>query len=146
MKMFFPRSHEMRVFLDTPVIVSAAAVRGLCADVLREVLAYHELILSIPVIAELNTILFTQLNLPDDIITESIGFLYHDAHVSERFSQIDININDKEDIIILSSAINGDAELFVTGDDELLDLKKMNGMEIVSPRMFWQKVKDKSLD
>ena len=103
MKMFFPRSHEMRVFLDTPVIVSAAAVRGLCADVLREVLAYHELIMSIPVIAELNTILFTQLNLPDDIITESIGFLYHDAHVSERFSQIDININDKEDIIILES-------------------------------------------
>lgn len=136
----------MKVFLDTPVIVSAAAVRGLCADVLREVLAYHELILSIPVIAELNTILFKQLRLPDDIITESIGFLYQDAHVSERFSQMDINIKDKEDVIILSSAINGEAELFVTGDNEILELKKMNGMEIVSPRMFWQKVKDKPRD
>jgi predicted nucleic acid-binding protein len=136
----------MKVFLDTPVIVSAAAVRGLCADVLREVLAYHELVLSIPVIAELNTILFKQLNLPDDIITESIGFLYHDAFVSERFGQIDIDIDDKEDIIILSSALHGNAELFVTGDNELLNLKRMNGMEIVSPRMFWQKVKDKSAD
>ncbi|MCJ7771957.1 MAG: hypothetical protein MUP22_02365, partial [Desulfobacterales bacterium] len=82
----------------------------------------------------------------DDIITESIGFLYQDAHVSERFSQIDVNINDKEDILILSSALNGDAELFVTGDNELLELKKMNDMEIVSPRMFWQKVKDKPHD
>jgi predicted nucleic acid-binding protein len=134
----------MRVFLDTPVIVSAAAVRGLCADVLREVLAYHELVLSIPVIAELNTILFNQLNLPDDIITESIGFLYQDAVVSERFGQIDVNINDKEDILILSSAIHGDAELFVTGDDEILQFRKMNDMEIVSPRKFWQKVKEAS--
>jgi len=136
----------MKVFLDTPVIVSAAAVRGLCADVLREVLAYHELILSIPVIAELNSILYQQLKLPDDIITESIGFLYQDAHVSERFGKIDVDINDKEDILILSSAIHGEAELFVTGDKELLQLKNMNGMEIVSPRMFWQKVKDEPLE
>ena len=136
----------MKVFLDTPVIVSAAAVRGLCADVLREVLAYHELVLSIPVIAELNTVFFTQLKLPDDIITESIGFLYQDAHVSERFSKIDVNINDKEDILILSSALYGEADLFVTGDNEILELRKMNGMEIVSPRMFWQKVKEEPLD
>jgi len=134
----------MKVFLDTPVIVSAAAVRGLCADVLREVLAYHELILSIPVIAELNTIFYNQLKLPDDIITESIGFLYQDALISERFGKIDIHLNDQEDIIILSSAINGNAELFVTGDKELLQLRNMNGMEIVSPRKFWEKVKGES--
>lgn len=136
----------MRVFLDTPVIFSATAVRGLCADVLREVLAYHELILSIPVIAELNTAFFNQLNLPDDIITESIGFLYEDALVSERFQQVDIDINDKEDIPILSSALNGRAELFVTGDDEILQFRKINDMEIVSPRKFWEKVKDEEKD
>jgi predicted nucleic acid-binding protein len=132
----------MKVFLDTPVIFSATAVRGLCADVLREVLAYHELILSIPVIAELNTVLVSQLNLPDDIITESIGFLYEDALVSERFQHVDIDINDKEDIPILSSALNGRAELFVTGDNEILQFRKINDMEIVSPRKFWEKVKD----
>lgn len=132
----------MKVFLDTPVIVSAAAVRGLCADVLREVLAYHELVMSIPVIAELNTLLFSQLNIPDDLITESIGFLYQDAQVSQRFNLMDIDIDDREDILILSSALNGDADLFVTGDRELLALKKINGMEIVSPRMFWEKIKE----
>ena len=31
----------MKVFLDTNVLASAAATRGLCADVLREVFASH---------------------------------------------------------------------------------------------------------
>ena len=34
----------MRVLLDTNVLASAAATRGLCADVLRVVLAEHELV------------------------------------------------------------------------------------------------------
>ena len=36
----------MRVFLDTNVLAGAAAARGLCADVLRELFASHELIIS----------------------------------------------------------------------------------------------------
>ena len=38
----------MRVFLDTNVLVSAFATRGLCADVLRHVLADHQLAASEP--------------------------------------------------------------------------------------------------
>lgn len=34
----------MRVFLDTNVLVSAFATRGLCADLMRHVLAEHDLI------------------------------------------------------------------------------------------------------
>ena len=36
----------MRVFLDTNVLVSAMATRGLCADVLREILTSHRLVVS----------------------------------------------------------------------------------------------------
>jgi len=38
----------VKVFLDTNILVSATATRGLCADVLREVLASHQLIVSDP--------------------------------------------------------------------------------------------------
>jgi predicted nucleic acid-binding protein len=37
--------------------------------------------------------------------------------------------------------LNGEAELFVTGDKELLDLEKVGSMEIVSPRKFWEKLR-----
>ncbi len=41
----------MRVFLDTNVLVSAVATRGLCADVLREVLLSHQLLVSADLLA-----------------------------------------------------------------------------------------------
>jgi predicted nucleic acid-binding protein len=44
-------------------------------------------------------------------------------------------------VITLSCALNGEADLFITGDRELLDLAKIGNMEIVSPRVFWEKAK-----
>ena len=36
----------MRVFLDTNVIASATATRGLCADLFRTVIEFHQLVIS----------------------------------------------------------------------------------------------------
>ena len=43
----------MRVFLDTNVLAGAIGTRGLCADVLREIFASHDLLISEHVIGEL---------------------------------------------------------------------------------------------
>lgn len=43
----------MRVALDTNVLVSAVATRGLCADVFNLVLAEHHLVVSVTVLSEL---------------------------------------------------------------------------------------------
>ncbi len=51
----------MRVFLDTNVLVSAVATRGLCADVLRETLVSHQLVVSAPLIAELKNYYFPEI-------------------------------------------------------------------------------------
>jgi predicted nucleic acid-binding protein len=50
----------MRVFLDTNVLVSAVATRGLCADVLKEVLVSHQLVISSPLLNELTNILHSK--------------------------------------------------------------------------------------
>ena len=60
----------MKVFLDTNVLVSAVATRGLCADVLRETLVSHQLVISTPLIAELKNILHTKIRIPQEIISE----------------------------------------------------------------------------
>jgi predicted nucleic acid-binding protein len=43
----------MKVMLDTNVLAAAAATRGLCADVLRAVLAEHEMVICPQIISEL---------------------------------------------------------------------------------------------
>lgn len=131
----------MRVFLDTNVLVSAVATRGLCADVLREVLLSHQLVLSTPLLAELKNTLHAKIGIPQEIISDFIDLLTQDSALSDRTELIDLDINDKDDLLILSTALSGDVELFVPGDKELLELGKIQTMRIVSPRQFWEKLK-----
>lgn len=131
----------MKIFLDTNVLVSAVATRGLCADVLREVLTSQQLIISLLILEELRLTLHQKLQVQDELIDEFIGMVQQDAHFATPGRLPDIGIKDEDDLMILSSALNGNADLFVTGDKELLDLGRVEHMEIVSPRMFWEKLK-----
>ncbi len=131
----------MKVFLDTNVLVSAAATRGLCADVLREVLTSHQLIISADLLQELEKVLREKIGLPRALIAEFVEFIRQDAQVSGPSPLQQISIKDQADIAILSAAVKGGTDLFVTGDGELIDLKKLGTMEIVSPRSFWERLK-----
>ena len=130
----------MKVFLDTNVLVSAMATRGLCADVLRETLTSHELVVSAPLFSELRRVLRQKLQIPGELIDDVIGILQQDAHFGTPSAISEVKIRDKDDLMILSSALNGKADLLVTGDKELLNLGRIQDMEIVSPRGFWKKV------
>jgi len=131
----------MKVFLDTNVLVSAMATRGLCADVLREILTSHQLIVSIPLFNELRRVLRQKLRIPDELIDDAIEMLQQDAHFATPSTLSDVKVRDKDDLMILSSALDGSADLLVTGDKELLNLGKIQGMEIVSPRGFWKRIR-----
>ena len=131
----------MRIFLDTNVLASAFGTRGLCGDVLREVLTSHNLIVCGPLFKELKSALSKKFKIPENIVSETIGFLKQDNIVSKIGKIPQIPIKDKDDLIILSCAINGKADLFVTGDKELLELKKLEKTIILSPRAFWEKIK-----
>jgi putative PIN family toxin of toxin-antitoxin system len=131
----------MRVFLDTNVLVSAVATRGICADVLREVLVSHRLVVSSDLLREIEKVLHEKVKVPQSLISEFIALIEEDALLSEASPLSDIKIRDKRDVPILSAALNAGADLFVTGDKELLELRKVGDTEIVSPRSFWEKLK-----
>ena len=66
----------MRVFLDTNIIVSAFTTRGLCADLFREILAVHTLVISEQILAETQEVLtrrFTLNSEVEDAIPRSPG-------------------------------------------------------------------------
>lgn len=131
----------MKVFLDSHVMVSAVATRGLCADVLREVFRHHHLIISHELLTELENVLRKALGLPQDMIFEFIEVIKQDSHLSTPSPLLNVKIRDKDDLLMLSSALNGGADLFITGDKELLGLQSIRNMGIVTPRMFWERLK-----
>ena len=131
----------MRVFLDTNVLASAVATRGLCTDVLREVLSSHELVISDVLLNELKQVLQSKFNVPPAFILEFITLLQQDTILANSVNLPDVKLKGKNDKLILAGALSGKAELLVTGDKELLALGRFKELEIVSPRTFWEKLK-----
>lgn len=128
----------MRVFLNTNVLVSAFATRGLCADVLRTVLSEHELVTSEVILAELNRVLSEKLFLPRGHVDEIGELLKQQAVVPSPTATPSLDLRDEDDLLVIASAIAAQPELFVTGDRELLSLDTGDlSFRILSPREFW---------
>jgi uncharacterized protein len=122
----------MKVFLDTNVLVSAVATRGLCADVLREVFQNHQLVICNELILEVERILHQKVGVPADLVSDYTRLLQADAIIAEPEPGFRLHIRDQDDVKLIL--------FFVTGDQELLEMDPIQGIEIISPRGFWEKL------
>ena len=127
----------MKVFLDTNILASATATRGLCSDVLRTVIEFHDLVVSELLIEELRRVLKDKFGASQAVITDVIWLLQQDTIMAHAIPTADLHLKDMADVAIVSSAINGGADILVTGDKEILALKRSGRMLIMSPRQFW---------
>jgi len=127
----------VKVFLDTNVLASALATRGLCAELFEAVLQSHELLVSPPVLRELERVLPAKLGQSKQITMEFIDLLKVYATIVKSVS-LAVSLPDPDDEPIVASALSGKAQVFVTGDKALLELGKVEGLPIVSPRKFWE--------
>ena len=128
----------MRVMLDTNVLASAVATRGLCADVLRAVLAEHELVICPQIISELQRVLKDKFALPRPLVNDFIRLVREDAILCEPGDLPAVKLKDKDDLGILSAAIRGEVNVIVTGDKDLQMVGTVAELKIMSPRQFWQ--------
>lgn len=131
----------MRVFLDTNVLVSAIATRGICADVLTAVLAEHQLVLGEVVIVELKRVLEKKMKVPSATVRETEAFLRREAAVISNGVAHGIQLRDPDDVLVLAQAIEGLSEVIVTGDRDLLDESDSIPIDVLTPRQFWERLK-----
>jgi putative PIN family toxin of toxin-antitoxin system len=135
----------LRVFLDTNVLVSAFATRGLCSDLLRLVLTSHELVLGEAVLEEVSRSLRGKLGVPDPIVhsIETLLRSFHIVPTPEGASRL--ATRDPSDDAILASALEAEAAVLITGDKDLLAVaKKVSDLRILDPRRFWQEISKRS--
>ena len=127
----------MRVCLDTNVLVAAVATRGLAADVVRLVLAEHDLLVPEVVLGELQRVLATKFKLPRARIAELDAYLREHEVVPKPAHLLEVDVRDRADAWVLASAVAGQADLLVTGDKDLLVLGTRAPLPILEPRGFW---------
>lgn len=129
----------MRVFLDTNVLVSAFATRGLCADVLRVVLADHALVVTSVVVGELTRVLSERIGVPEAGVADIAAFLADFLETAEPPGNTSVILRDSSDIPVVESAIAVEVDMIVTGDKDLLEANLPR--RTVSPRAFWELVR-----
>jgi putative PIN family toxin of toxin-antitoxin system len=136
----------MRVVLDTNVIVAAFATRGLCAEIFEVCLTGHSIIISEHILSEIQKTLIEKIHLPKGIVQNIRDYLKNIAELFEP-EQIDKSVcRDKNDNKIIGAAVSGNADFIITGDNDLLVLKKYRGIAIITPREFWTFLKQRTHD
>ena len=134
----------MKVILDTNVFISSFATRGLCHSVFELCLDRFEIVISSSLIKEIRNVLKDKLKLPEIFIAETLDYLSENATSVEVNKLLSGVCRDPEDDHIIALADSARANYIITGDEDLLILKKYDSTQIVTPRQFWELLKKQS--
>jgi len=129
----------LRIALDTNVVVSALLLTdSVPRQAFDKAIDYGEVIISTPVLLELTEVLAR--NKLNKYLTEQERMRFLVALLKEsELVGITEQINDCRDPTdnkFLELAVWGDADVLVTGDDDLLVLNPFRGIAILTPRDF----------
>lgn len=129
----------MKVCLDAPVLAAAFATRGLCADVLRLVLARHRLVASRAVLADVRRLLTDRLGVPATVADQVPPFLREHAEISnpaEPWPDVDLAQG-----WLLALAVHARADLLVTHSRSLIERGPELPLSAIGPRGCWQRMR-----
>lgn len=130
----------MNIFFDTNVLISAFNAHGSCADIFEYCLNNHQVLVSDFVLKEIKKALTIKFKYSKNEREEVLDFLkMHTSVVSIQLPKEKIS-RDRTDDNILAAADKSEAVFLVTGDMDLLILKKYREVSIISPKDFWEHV------
>ncbi len=128
----------MRVVLDTNVLISAFVNRGLCSEVYEHCLKSRSLVLSDYILREVEKNLHQKVGQSVSDAAEAVWVLGQEAILVVPLPLGESVCADPADDPILGTALAGEVSILVTGDRDLLTLKRYRSIRIVSPREFWR--------
>lgn len=129
----------MKLVFDTNVIVAGIVAEGLCREILETHLPEHEVVLSKPLWNELVEILRDKFGLDVDELPIVHLYRRHARWVESPSLPAPV-CRDPDDDDVLATAIAGGAEAIVTGDGDLLALETFQGIAVLTPRAFLERL------
>lgn len=125
----------MRVVCDTNVLIAGLVAEGLCRDIVKRRLPVLELFTSQALLDELAEKLQDKFGVnPDEL---PLLLAHRDRVTAMRPDALPNPIcRDPDDDVVLATAVAAQADVILTGDEDLLVLKEHQGIRILSPRQF----------
>ena len=126
----------MKVVLDANVLVAAFAVRGLCEAVYQVCVAEHQVVASEYLLREVRRAFRGKLKLTAGHADEIVELIRENALIVKP-AQVETHAcRDPPDLPVLGTLLAAQADCLVTGDQDLLALKRFHSVPILSPRGF----------
>jgi uncharacterized protein len=128
----------VRVVFDTNVLLAAFLTEGLCSKLLSRARKSQFSLITCPfILGEVERNLKKKFSASTDQIKNVLNLIteaaYDRVEPSETISGV---CRDKDDDHVLACALEAKADYLVTGDGDLLMLKKFHKTRIVTPREF----------
>ncbi|MGC9365580.1 MAG: putative toxin-antitoxin system toxin component, PIN family [bacterium] len=131
----------MKLVLDSNVLIAAFATRGIFNSLFEFCLENHQIIISEFILNELHCALQKKIKLPLFSIKKIIKYLREFCILAEYNKITEDIFIDPDDLEILALAFHNQVKYIITGDRDLLIIKKFKNIAILSPRDFWAKQK-----
>jgi len=134
----------MKVLLDTNVLLAAFVARGTCHELFEHVARVHELIASEYILEEFKKGMTQKLKLPPADAAEADDLLRSRTTLVQPADVRSSECRDPADLPILGTAVAGRCDCIITGDRDLLVLKRFQDIPMLAPAAFWQFEHDQS--
>ena len=128
----------MNLLLDTNVLVAALIARGGCSDLLEHCVRNHVVISSRPLLDELRDVLTRKFHQRAADVRSTIRLF------AETFTLVTPDAleppacRDRDDDVVLATALAGECAAIVSGDQDLLILDSFRGIRVLAPSAFWK--------
>ena len=120
------------------MLVAAVITEGICARILRRARKREfELVVCPFILAELEAVLTGNFSASKREVSETIALVREAATlIVEHVEEVQGVCRDRDDDNILACALAAKSDYLVTGDDDLLVVRRFHRARIVTPRAF----------
>ena len=126
----------MRAFIDSNIFIASAISDSEIRRLLNRILRTHKVVISEEVIAEVSRKLTGKFKQDKSKVQKWEAYVRGMAVVLPRQAQAPKISRDPKDDWVLTAAVEGDCDCILSGDEDLVVLRRHRGIPILRPRDF----------
>jgi putative PIN family toxin of toxin-antitoxin system len=134
----------MRAVLDTNVLISSVISTGVPHEiVVKGFNNEFQIVVSVATLTEFRDTLLKypdKFHMDEQDVQQGVETIRYFAEFVDPDEEITVVEDDPDDDKFLEAAVAGNVDFIVSGDRHLLDLNSFQGIDIVEPRAFYERL------
>ena len=123
---------------DTNVLVAAFVARGTCSDLLEHCVRQHVVVSSQALLNELREVLERKFSQRAIDVRDALQLFAETFTLVMPDTPDPPVCRDRDDDVVLGTALAGECVAIITGDADLLILNPFRGIHVLAPSAFWK--------